>query len=68
MIRDIGSDGLRPHAKYIDRLDDIRRIQDYIVRRARRHGVPVIGNTDIRSAIDRVVELVLTSAEQVQHV
>jgi 2-phosphoglycerate kinase len=68
MIRDIGSDGLRPHSKYIDRLDDIRRIQDYIVRRARRHGVPVIGNTDIRSAIDRVVELVLASAEQVQHV
>jgi 2-phosphoglycerate kinase len=68
MIRDIGSDGLRPHAKYIDRLDDIRRIQDYIVRRARRHNVPVIGNTDIRSAIDRVVELVLTSAEQIQHV
>ena len=68
MIRDIGSDGLRPHSKYIDRLDDIRRIQDYIVRRARRHGVPVIGNTDIRSAIDRVVELVLASAEQMPHV
>jgi len=68
MIRDIGSDGVRPHSKYIDRLDDIRRIQDYIVRRARRHGVPVIGNTDIRSAIDRVVELVLASAEQMQHV
>ncbi len=68
MIRDIGSDGLRPHSKYINRLDDIRRIQDYIVRRARRHGVPVIGNTDIRSAIDRVVELVLASAEQMQHV
>jgi 2-phosphoglycerate kinase len=68
MIRDVGSDGLRPHAKYIDRLADIRRIQDYIVRRARRHGVPVIGNTDIRSAIDRVMELVLSSAEQVQRV
>jgi 2-phosphoglycerate kinase len=68
MIRDMGSDGLRPHAKYVDRLDDIRRIQDYIVRRARRHGVPVIGNTDIRSAIDRVVELVLISAEQIQRV
>ena len=68
MIRDVGSDGLRPHAKYIDRLADIRRIQDYIVRRARRHGVPVIGNTDIKSAIDRVMELVLSSAEQVQRV
>lgn len=68
MIRDMGSDGLRPHAKYIDRLDDIRRIQDYVLRRARRHKVPVIGNTDIRSAIDRVVELVLASADQIQRV
>jgi 2-phosphoglycerate kinase len=68
MIRDLGSEGLRPHAKYIDRLADIRRIQEYIVRRARRHGVPVIANTDIRSAIDGVMELVLASAEQVQRV
>ena len=42
MIRDAGLDGLRPHAKYIDRLDDIRRVQDHIVGRAKRHKVPVI--------------------------
>jgi 2-phosphoglycerate kinase len=68
MVRDASLDGLRPHAKYIDRLDDIRRVQDHIVRRARRHGVPVIPNTDIRSAIDAVLELVLSGAEQVQPV
>src|SRR5439155_904420 len=62
MVRDAGLDGLRPHAKYIDRLDDIRRVQDHIVGRARRHGVPVISNTDMRSAIDAVLELVLASA------
>jgi 2-phosphoglycerate kinase len=68
MIRDAGLDGLRPHQKYIDRLDDIRRIQDYIVRRAHRHRVPVIANTDMRDAIDALLELVLASAEQVQRV
>src|SRR6266566_3754790 len=28
MIREASSDGLRPHAKYVDRLGDIRRLQD----------------------------------------
>jgi 2-phosphoglycerate kinase len=68
MIRDAGSNGLRPHEKYIDRLGDIRRIQDHIVRRAKRHRVPVIMNSDIRVAIDGVMELVLAGAEQVQRV
>jgi 2-phosphoglycerate kinase len=68
MVRDVALDGVRPHAKYIDRLDDIRRVQEHIVRRARRHRVPVIVNNDIRSAIDAVLELVLASAERVQRV
>ena len=68
MIRDAGSDGLRPHSKYIDRLDDIRRIQEHIVKRAHRHRVPVIVNADIRAALDALLELVLASVEQVQRV
>ena len=68
MVRDAGLDGLRPHAKYIERLDDIRRVQDHIIGRAKRHKVPVIANNDIRGAIDSVLELVLASAEQVQRV
>jgi 2-phosphoglycerate kinase len=68
MVRDAGLDGLRPHGKYIERLDDIRRVQDHIVRRARRHKVPVITNTDMRAATDSVLGLVLDSAEQVQRV
>ena len=68
MVRDAGLDGLRPHAKYIDRLDDIRRVQNHIIERAKRHEVPVIANNDIRGAIDSVLELVLSSAEQVQRV
>jgi 2-phosphoglycerate kinase len=68
LVREAGYEGLRPHAKYIDRLDDIRRIQDLIVQRARRHGVPVIARADMREAIDAVLELVLSRAEQVQRV
>jgi 2-phosphoglycerate kinase len=68
MVRDAALDGHRPHQKYIDRLDDIRRVQDQIVRRARRHRVPVITHTDMRSALDALLELVLASAEQVQRV
>src|SRR5213595_2390695 len=68
MVRDAGLDGLRPHLKYLDRLDDIRRVQDHIVGRAKRHRVPVIANTDIRAQIDAVLELVLASVEQVQRV
>jgi 2-phosphoglycerate kinase len=68
LVRDAGLDGVRPHAKYVDRLEDIRRIQAHIVGRANRHHVPVISNTDIRASIDDVLQLVLASAEQVQHV
>jgi 2-phosphoglycerate kinase len=68
LVRDAGLDGSRPHAKYIERLDDIRRIQDHIVKRAKRHKVPVIPHTDLRDATDAVFELVLASAEQVQRV
>ena len=55
-IRDAASGGERPVKKYLDRLDDIRRLQDYIVERARDYGVPVIENsnkTDDRRRRDR---------------
>jgi 2-phosphoglycerate kinase len=68
MIRDAGLDGLRPHQKYIDHLEDIRRVQEQIVRRARRNRVPVITNTEMRSATDAVLGLVLARAEQVERV
>jgi 2-phosphoglycerate kinase len=68
MVRDAGSEGLRPHTKYVDRLDDIRRIQEHIVRRARRNYVPVIENSDFRAALDAAMALVLASTEQVQRV
>jgi len=60
-IRDAASEGLRPVQKYLDRLTDIRRMQDHIVGRAQRAGVPVIENTDVEQAIGAVIELVRTA-------
>jgi 2-phosphoglycerate kinase len=51
-------------AKYLDRLDDIRRIQSVLVSRALREGVPVVENANVDRSIDEVVSLVLDAAEQ----
>ena len=68
-IRDAISEGLRPVERYLDRLPDIRRMQDYIIERARRAGVPVIENADVENAIGTVIELVLTAASgRLEHV
>jgi len=55
----------RPMAKYLDRFDEIRRLQDYIVGRAERRGVPVIENESADAATATVAELVLSAAERV---
>jgi 2-phosphoglycerate kinase len=68
-IRDATSHGLRPVQKYLDGLDDIRRLQDFIVERARETGVPVIENTNVDGTVGAVIELVLgTAAEQLERV
>ncbi len=51
-------------AKYLDRLDDIRRVQAYIVERAGRAGVPVVENANAERTIDDVIELVMQAAER----
>jgi 2-phosphoglycerate kinase len=68
-IRDATSHGLRPVQKYLDGLGDIRRLQDFIVERARETGVPVIENTNVEETVGAVIELVLgTAAEQLERV
>jgi len=61
-IRDAGTD--RPMAKYLDRFGEIRRLQDYIVGRAKREGVPVIENDSAERSTRAVAELVLSAAER----
>jgi 2-phosphoglycerate kinase len=67
-IRDIASNGARSLDKYLERLSDIRYLQDYIVERAEKDGVPVIRNTDREGATSAVMELVLSAADRLQKV
>jgi 2-phosphoglycerate kinase len=60
--RDAGTD--RPMAKYLDRFGEIRRLQDFIVGRAEREGVPVIENDSAERSTRAVAELVLSAAER----
>jgi 2-phosphoglycerate kinase len=61
--RDAASEGLRPFEKYLRSLPDIRRIQDYLVGRATKAGVPVIDNRSMDAAVDELIGLVLTEVE-----
>jgi 2-phosphoglycerate kinase len=65
-VRDAHSQGLRPMDKYLGALDDIRRIQDLLVDRARKAGVSVIENTHIESAVTEVINVVLSEVERAQ--
>jgi 2-phosphoglycerate kinase len=56
----------RPVRKYVDRYDEIRRIQDEITRRAKRDGIPIIEGTDVNGAVTQVLDLVLAAAERVE--
>ena len=51
-------------AKYLDRFDEIRRLQQYIVDRAEREGIAVIENESANRATMAVAELVLSAAER----
>jgi 2-phosphoglycerate kinase len=61
--RDAGAEQ-RPMAKYLDRFDEIRRLQDYLVERALREDVAVIENESANRATAAVAELVLSAAER----
>ena len=65
-VRDAVSEGLRPVQKYLDALADIRLVQDFLVERALREGVPVVENGHVEQAIAAVIELVLASAERLR--
>ena len=67
-IRDLTSDGMRPLDKYLEKLSDIRYLQDYVLERARSHDVPVIDNHQRETSIAAVMELVLTAADRLQKV
>jgi 2-phosphoglycerate kinase len=57
-------DSERPESRYLERFADIRRLQEVVVARALREGVPVIENEDADRAARTVADLVLEAAEQ----
>jgi 2-phosphoglycerate kinase len=67
-VRDATSDGVRPVARYLDRFEEIRRIQEALVRRAGREGVPVVESSSVEQAVTCALELVLAGVEHVERV
>jgi 2-phosphoglycerate kinase len=63
-VRDGATGGSRAMDKYLERIEDIRRIQTYVSGRARREGVPVVENANVDRAIDGVMGLVMDAAER----
>jgi 2-phosphoglycerate kinase len=65
-VRSIATGGLRPKQRYLDRFDEIRRIQSHIVARANRDDVTVVENTDLDNAVEEVIGLVLNKANALE--
>jgi 2-phosphoglycerate kinase len=51
--------------KYLDRLAEIRVVQQHLVELAIKEGIPVVENANVDRTIDEVVELVLLAADRV---
>lgn len=54
----------RPAQRYLDRFEDIRRVQRYIKSQALTHGVPVIPNYSFDRALAAVIDLVMERATE----
>jgi 2-phosphoglycerate kinase len=57
--------GHRPAQRYLDRFEQIRKLQDYLVGRATKEGVAVIENDSVDRALPRLMDLVLDSVSRV---
>jgi 2-phosphoglycerate kinase len=57
-------DSERHESRYLERFEDIRRLQEVVVARAHRAGVPVIENENADHAARTVADLVLEAAER----
>ena len=55
---------MRPVEKYVRALAEIRRVQEYLVQRATREGVPVIENKGLEPTVESVIDLVLGAVER----
>jgi 2-phosphoglycerate kinase len=60
--RDAATGGVRGMERYLRRFGEIRRIQDYLVTRAERVGVPVIEGSDPDAALAAVTAIIVACA------
>ncbi|MBN2168598.1 MAG: zeta toxin family protein [Actinobacteria bacterium] len=58
-IREVQTEGNRPFKKYIDNIDNIRRIQDYVLELATEQKVPVFPCHNIDSTVGAIIKYVL---------
>jgi 2-phosphoglycerate kinase len=64
LARGVGSE--RPVSKYLERFDEIRRLQHLLVERADREDVAVIENESADAAASAVADLVLDAADRMR--
>jgi 2-phosphoglycerate kinase len=57
--------GHRPAERYLSRFDQIRKLQDHLIARAKEEGVTVIDNTSVDRALPQLMDLVLDSVSRV---
>jgi 2-phosphoglycerate kinase len=62
VARDSSSGGVRALDRYLRHFGEIRRIQDYLVARAERVGVPIVDGLDGDDALRAVLDLILERA------
>jgi 2-phosphoglycerate kinase len=63
LIRDRETGRMRPKERYLDHLADIRLIQDHLERQAEREGVPVIPGENLDEAVEKALEVIVSTLE-----
>ncbi len=63
-VREWETGGIRPLRRYIEHFADIRRIQKYIVGRARALGVPVVDGPSLDANLNEVLGTILRRVEE----
>lgn len=65
-IRELETQGSRPFLRYVEHFDDIRRIQEYLIKESEKRGVKIIDSINLDVTISEVVEHVLNSVQELE--
>ncbi len=64
LIRNIATRGSRPYLKYIENMDNIRKIQDYLIELAAKYSVRVIDSYNLDDTVLEVLDLINEKLKQ----